>query len=124
MWKKICDVNQLSPYQGVGGVCDDHQIALFLVPADVFLGSKDPDKPPRVFVVGNWDPIARAYIMSRGIVGNQGEALCVASPMYKQHFSLETGACLEMPEQSLKTWQVKIKNDEVWIKSDQISART
>ncbi|GLQ76096.1 nitrite reductase small subunit NirD [Vibrio penaeicida] len=119
MWKKICDINQLSPYQGVGSVFDDHQVALFLVPDEAFVGSSKPDNSPRVFAVGNWDPIARAYVMSRGIVGNQGEELCVASPMYKQHFSLETGACLEMPEQSLRTWQVQIKNDEVWIKSKQ-----
>lgn len=119
MWKKICDINQLSPYQGVGSVFDDHQVALFLVPDEAFVGSSKPDNSPRVFAVGNWDPIARAYVMSRGIVGNQGEELCVASPMYKQHFSLETGACLEMPEQSLRTWQVQIKNDEVWILSKQ-----
>ncbi|CCN37896.1 putative Nitrite reductase (NAD(P)H) small subunit, NirD [Vibrio nigripulchritudo SO65] len=107
MWKKVCDINQLAPYQGVGCVFDEQQVALFLVPG----------KEARVFAVGNWDPISKAYVMSRGIVGTQGDTVCVASPMYKQHFSLETGECLEEPEQCLKTWSVELKGQEVWLQS-------
>ncbi len=45
--------------------------------------------------MSNQDPFSQAFVMSRGIIGDlQGERV-VASPIYKQHFSLATGRCLE-----------------------------
>ncbi|MFA9203995.1 MAG: nitrite reductase (NAD(P)H) small subunit [Flavobacteriales bacterium] len=39
----------------------------------------------------------------------------VASPMYKQHFDLLTGRCLEDDAISLKTYAVRLENDAVMI---------
>ena len=53
--------------------------------------------------------------MSRGILGDlQGERV-VASPIYKQHFSLATGRCLEDKDQKLLVFPSKIENGKVWI---------
>jgi len=38
--------------------------------------------------------------------------------MYKQHFRLEDGHCLEYPEQSLRVWPVRLNGDVVEIGED------
>ena len=43
-----------------------------------------------VHAIGNHDPASGANVLSRGIVGDVAGELVVASPMYKQHFSLVT----------------------------------
>ena len=45
--------------------------------------------------MGNRDPFSGANVLSRGIVGDLKGELVVASPVYKQHFSLLTGRCVE-----------------------------
>ena len=53
--------------------------------------------------------------MSRGIIGDiQGERV-IASPIYKQHFSLATGRCLEDKDQKLLVFPSKIENGRVLI---------
>ena len=59
------------------------------------------DAAPRVFAIDNIDPNAGASVLSRGLVGSLGERIVVASPIYKQHFDLATGECLEAPEHSV-----------------------
>ena len=39
----------------------------------------------------------------------------IASPLYKQHFRLADGRCLEYPEQQLKVWPVRLAGDTVQI---------
>jgi len=59
-----------------------------------------------VFAIGNYDPASDANVLSRGIVGDIGGEIVVASPIYKQHFSLITGRCLEEPRfASLPIWR-------------------
>ncbi len=58
---------------------------------------------------------SKAFVMSRGILGDlQGERV-VASPIYKQHFSLATGRCLEDKDQKLLVFPSKIENGKVLI---------
>src|SRR5471032_1630499 len=54
-------------------------------------------------------------VLPRGLLGSMGERIVVASPIYKQHFDLLTGDCLEAPEHSVATWQVKVENGVVWV---------
>ena len=37
----------------------------------------------------------------------------MASPLYKQHFSLLTGVCLEQDHVSVPVWEVKLDGDKV-----------
>ena len=46
-------------------------------------------------------------------MGNLGEHLVVASPLYKNHFDLRTGACLEMPEHSVQAHEVSVEAGRV-----------
>ncbi|WP_333003960.1 nitrite reductase small subunit NirD [Vibrio coralliilyticus] len=98
---KICRLDDLVPYEGRAALIDGEQVALFRI----------PDKG--VFAIQNWDPIGKAYVMNRGIVGDVKGELCVASPLYKQHFSLQTGECIEQPDVKIKCWPVEVDEGAV-----------
>lgn len=106
--QKICSTADLVKNSGVCALLEsggkEQQVALFYV----------PDTEQKVFAISNWDPLGNANVMSRGIVGSIGEELVVASPLYKQHFSLTTGKCLE-EDASVKTFDVSLENDTVYI---------
>ncbi|MGH8560626.1 MAG: nitrite reductase (NAD(P)H) small subunit [Nevskiales bacterium] len=55
-----------------------------------------------LYALDNRDPPSRANVLARGIVGDvKGER--VASPvLYKHHFSLASGVCVEDPAVRLK----------------------
>jgi NAD(P)H-dependent nitrite reductase small subunit len=54
-------------------------------------------------------------VLSRGIVGDLKGELVVASPIYKQHFSLATGRCAEQPEVSVAVFPVRVDDGAVWV---------
>jgi nitrite reductase (NADH) small subunit len=39
----------------------------------------------------------------------------VASPIYKQHFDLQTGECLEAPQHSVASYPVRVEDGRVWV---------
>ena len=102
----ICKTVDLDKNSGVCALINqqgqDRQVALFYL----------PQTEQKIFALDNWDPLGEANVISRGIVGSVGEELVVASPLYKQHFSLLTGKCLEA-DVSLQTYAVGISGDDV-----------
>lgn len=86
VWRAVCPVDDLMPERGVAALLDGTQIALFLLAR--------PDDGVPVRAVQNLDPFSGAQVLSRGIVGTRGGVPTVASPIYKQVFSLVTGECL------------------------------
>jgi len=54
-------------------------------------------------------------VLSRGLVGSIGERIVVASPIYKQHFDLQTGECLEAPHNSVASYPVRVEDGKVWV---------
>ena len=52
-----------------------------------------------VFALSNYDPIGRASVLGRGIIGSRlidgVDVPFVASPMHKQGYDLRTGQCLD-----------------------------
>ncbi len=60
----------------------------------------------------------QAAVLSRGLVGNLGERLVVASPIYKHHFDLRTGECLEAPEHSVNAYPARVYDGKVWVAAD------
>ena len=95
-WITVCEKTDLTPNTGVCALVDNEQVAVF------WEGISN-----ELFAVSNYDPIGEANVLSRGMLGSIGPALVVASPLYKQHFDLRSGECLESPEYSLKTWQIR-----------------
>jgi len=104
-WQPLCDLADLVPQSGVVALHQGEQVALFYL----------PDTEQKVFAVGNRDPKSGANVIGRGIVGQLGGHLVIASPLYKQHFRLADGGCLEYPEQALPTWAVRLNGTQVEI---------
>ncbi|WP_324647086.1 nitrite reductase small subunit NirD [Acinetobacter sp. MD2] len=103
-WHNICRLEHIQPNTGVCALVDDVQIALFRVSDEA-----------RIYALSNHDPFSGANVMSRGILGDiQGERV-IASPIYKQHFSLSTGRCLEDAAQHLHVYPCQIIEGEVWV---------
>lgn len=103
-WVEVCDLNDITPNTGVGALVEGKAIALFRVGTE-----------KRVYALSNKDPFSQANVMSRGIIGDlQGERV-IASPIYKQHFSLATGRCLEDKNQKLLVFPTKIQDGRVWV---------
>jgi nitrite reductase (NADH) large subunit len=63
----------------------------------------------------NMCPHRRAFVLSRGIIGSQGETPKVACPLHKKTFSLETGDCLSDEGYSVKVFPVKVEGDDVFL---------
>jgi nitrite reductase (NADH) small subunit len=102
-WRSVCTLADLVPESGVAALVEGRQLALFYLPAE----------QPVLYAIDNWDPIGKANVLSRGIVGDIGGELVVASPLYKQHFSLRDGRCLEDPNASVRVWPVRLIGERV-----------
>lgn len=101
-WKKVCSVHDLSDTLGVCALIGQRQVALFRL-------------DQRVYAIDNYDPFSDANVISRGIVGDLKGRDVVASPIYKNHFDLDTGECLEDSSIVIPTYAVRTTGDAVEI---------
>lgn len=106
----LCGARDLVDYSGVVALHEGRQIALFYLPR-----GRDRQSTPEVFGIANHDPFSRANVIGRGIIGDKGGELVVASPIYKQHFRLTDGVCLEDDSVRLETYDVRLEGDQVVI---------
>ena len=109
-WTAVCSLDQIVPNTGVCALFNGEQVAVFHVAESHAAGGAQ-----RVFAIGNVDPNSGAAVLARGLVGNLGERIVVASPIYKHHFDLATGECLEAPEHSVAAYRTRIENGKVWV---------
>jgi nitrite reductase (NADH) small subunit len=104
-WVPVCALTDIVPNTGVCALINGEQVAVFHISQGT----------PRVFAIGNYDRNAEASVLSRGLIGSLGERIVVASPIYKHHFDLQTGECLEAPEHSVNTYPAHIADGQVWV---------
>ncbi|MBS3666527.1 nitrite reductase small subunit NirD [Vreelandella boliviensis] len=111
-WQKVCTKADLVEFSGVAAWLETAegpaQVAIFYLPGLREQGDE-------LYALDHHDPFSNANVIARGIVGDLKGAAVVASPIYKQHFRLEDGQCLEDEDVKLRTWQVEFKGDEVWV---------
>ena len=98
---RVCPLEDIVPNAGVAALVDGEQVAVFRLDD----GS--------AHAVGNRDPFSRANVLSRGIVGDLKGELVVASPVYKQHFDLRTGRCIEDASARIPVYAARI--EEGWV---------
>lgn len=96
-WTTVCELNALIPDVGVRALLGERQVAVFR------LSGGD-----ELFAIDAFDPFSNAPVLSRGIVGDLNGRLVVASPIYKQHFDLRTGECLEDDAVAVRTYSVRV----------------
>jgi nitrite reductase (NADH) small subunit len=101
-WITICDVQDIAPSTGVCALVGEEQVAVFRSHCE------------SIYAVGNYCPAGKAMILSRGIIAEIKGNLTVASPLYKQHYSLTTGKCLE-EDFNIPVYQTRIENGQIQV---------
>lgn len=104
-WQPVCGLQDLVADSGICALVNGEQVAIFYLPTQT----------PPLYAIGNWDPIGQANVLSRGMVADLGGELTVASPLYKQHFSLSSGQCLEDAAVKVPVYDVAFNGDAVMI---------
>ena len=101
IWTFVCRVDDIVPNTGVCALVEGRQVAIFRLDD----GS--------VHAIDNHDPFSEANVLSRGIVGDLKGEVVVASPVYKQHFSLATGQCLEDAAVRVAVFPVRVDGERI-----------
>ncbi|MBT2771006.1 nitrite reductase small subunit NirD [Halomonas sp. ISL-60] len=113
-WQQVCTKADLVAFSGVAAWLETAegpaQVAIFYLPSPHSKGLSG-----ELFALDHFDPFSNANVIARGIIGDLKGAAVVASPIYKQHFRLEDGQCLEDENVKLRTWKIEFKDDEVWV---------
>ena len=104
-WSPVCTLDDIAPNTGICALINDRHVAVFHVTGEA----------GKLFAIDNYDPNANASVLSRGLIGSLGERIVVASPIYKHHFDLQSGECLEAPENSVCAYPVRIENRQVLV---------
>jgi nitrite reductase (NADH) small subunit len=100
VWTTACPLDRLIPGRGVAVLLDDgSQAALFRLDDD------------SLHALGNIDPFSGAAVLSRGIVGDRAGRAVVQSPIKKQAFALDDGACLDDPSVSVPVYATRVGAD-------------
>ncbi len=102
-WDEVCTVDDLVPESGVAVWTEDGPVAVFYL----------PHRLPALFAISHSDPFSGANVLARGITGDLKGEPVVASPLYKQHFSLRTGLCLEDDSVRIKVYPVLLDGDRI-----------
>ncbi|MDD5461318.1 MAG: nitrite reductase small subunit NirD [Methylococcales bacterium] len=103
-WIKACNIDDLQPDSGVCALVAGRQVAIFYMP-----------KESTVYALSNYDPFGKANVLSRGLIGDIKGQPVVASPLYKQHFNLQTGVCLEDESVKIPAYAIRIENGSVQV---------
>jgi len=107
-WTQVCALTDIIPNAGVCAKVGEAQVAVFRLvsPQGVEEG---------VFGLSNFDPKSKANVLSRGLVGDLGGIPVVASPVYKNHYALTTGVCLEDEELRVPVYSVRVVEGAVLV---------
>lgn len=108
-WETICDINDVPKNAGVAALVNGHQIAIFNMEGSFY-------------ATDNWCPFANANVISRGILCSLKDRVWVASPMYKQHFSLEDGSCMEDDSVSIGVYDISADSGSIEVDTTNIPA--
>lgn len=104
VWIGVCTLADIPAASGVAALIGDRQIALVR-----------PDESDTVYALSNYDPFSQAFVIARGIVGDRGGRPKIASPIFKQTFDLQTGACFDDPLVKLPVYPVRLRDGRVEI---------
>lgn len=96
----VCPVDRLIAGRGVAALLPDgRQVAVYTL------------DDGEVHAVCNIDPVARAAVMSRGLVGDRGGVPAVISPIGKQAYALEDGRGLDDPSRGISVFPARVAGD-------------
>jgi nitrite reductase (NADH) small subunit len=99
-WVSVCTLEDIAPNTGVCALLGERQVAVVRV-----------GEGADVHALSNFDPFSKAFVLSRGIVGDRGGIPKIASPMYKQSFDLRSGQCLDDPAVKIPRYETRVLED-------------
>ncbi len=79
-WISVCSDTDLVANSGVCDLLNEQQIALFKI--------KNANDE-QVFALSNWDPIGKANVLYRGLLGSVENTRVIISPLYKRRYCLD-----------------------------------
>ncbi len=100
----ICPLSENAPNTGVCALVEGQQVAIFRVGS----GSN-------ILAISNYDPFSKVFVLSKGIMGDRNGIPKVASPIYKQNFSLLTEQCLDDETVSIPTFTARVVDQRVQV---------
>ena len=102
-WIPVCHLDDLVASAGVAVICKGQPVAIFWLPG----------QQPEYYALSHTDPFSGADVLAHGILCETDGVWSVASPLYKQHFRLDDGVCLEEPQVSVACWPVRVQAGQV-----------
>jgi nitrite reductase (NADH) small subunit len=102
-WTDVCGYDDLAPGTGAAALVAGEQIAVVRT------------RGGAVYAISNFDPFSKAFVLARGIVGDKGGIPRLASPVYKQGFDLQTGACFDDPDVRVPVYPVKVARGRILV---------
>ncbi len=112
-WVEACRVSDLIKNSGICSLVEGQQIAMF----DIQM-----DEQRSVFAIANRDPIGQANVLYRGIIGSVGDQYVVASPLYKQRYSLSSGECLDDSHYKISVYPTRVDGERVFVQLTSVEA--
>jgi nitrite reductase (NADH) large subunit len=102
-WVSVALLGSLPADRGMAVRVGDAEVAMFRITGSTGLGDGD-----RVVALDDRDPFSGTAVLARGVIGDRAGELKVASPVYKQSFSLQTGQCLDDPAVSVDVHETRV----------------
>jgi nitrite reductase (NADH) small subunit len=103
-WMMACYVDDVPDNGGACVKIGEEQIAIF-----------NFSRRGEWYATQNLCPHRKQMVLSRGMIGSQGDEPKVACPFHKKTFSLQTGECLSGDECSITTYPIKTEDGKVYI---------
>jgi len=110
-WTRICELDDVVSGTGVCALVKGRQVAIFRI-------------DDAVYATDNFDTASEANVLSRGLVGDLKGERVVASPIYKHHYNLTTGKCLEDETKAVHVHRAKVLDGRIWVKAGGEPKRT
>lgn len=101
-WVAVCALDDIAPETGVCALINEQPVAVFRV-------------GEQVYAIDDHDPFSGANVLSRGLICSLGGRVAVASPIYKQHFELASGVCLEDASRSVRAYAARVHDGHVFV---------
>lgn len=102
-WRDVCAIDDVLPGTGLAAVVSCEQVAIVRT------------RDGLIAAISNFDPFSNAFVIAHGTVGNRAGVPEIASPIYKQSFSLKTGECLDDASVRLPVFPVRVSDGRIQI---------
>ncbi|WP_394129969.1 nitrite reductase small subunit NirD [Shewanella maritima] len=104
-WVTVCDEANLPKGTGIAAWVNGQAVAIFDLGED------------GIYALDNIDPATGVSLLARGLICDMQGELCVASPLYKHHYQLSNGVCVEDAQLVAQPYSIKKQQGKVLVKA-------